>query len=338
MKSLFLREPGKFELTVSDEPGAPGPDDALVRVHRVGVCGTDLHAFRGKQPFFTYPRILGHELGVEILAIGPNDKALKIGDRCSVEPYINCGTCIACRRNKPNCCVNLKVMGVHIDGGMRERIHVPIRKLHKAAALSYDDIALVETLAIGCHAVDRAQVSNADTVLVIGAGPIGLSVIQFAQAAGSHVMVMDISEKRLDFCRAQLGVKDCLHAGHEPAKTLMKLTDGDMATVVIDATGNPKSMSGGLSFMAHGGKLVYVGLFVGDFSLNDPDFHRHETTLLSSRNALPDDFRKIIKMIESGQINTKPWITHRCGVDQVLEQFTGFTLPETGVIKAIIEF
>ncbi len=338
MKSLLLREPGKFELTLTDKPGAPGPDDALVRVHRVGVCGTDLHAFRGKQPFFTYPRILGHELGAEILAVGANGKGLKAGDRCSVEPYLNCGTCVACRRNKPNCCVNLKVMGVHIDGGMREQLHVPIRKLHKASALSYDDIALVETLAIGCHAVARADLGKTDTVLVIGAGPIGLSVIQFAQAAGSRVMVMDISEQRLDFCRTQLGVKDCLHAGNEPAQELAKLTAGDMATTVIDATGNPKSMSGALSLMAHGGKLVYVGLFVGDFSLNDPEFHRHETTLLSSRNALPDDFPKIIKMIESGQINTKPWITHRCSVDQVVQQFADYTLPETGVIKAVIEF
>jgi 2-desacetyl-2-hydroxyethyl bacteriochlorophyllide A dehydrogenase len=338
MKTLRLNEPGKFEMLSTDAPGAPGADDALVRVHRVGVCGTDLHAFRGKQPFFTYPRILGHELGVEIIAIGPNEKGLKAGDRCAVEPYINCGKCIACRRSKPNCCVNLKVMGVHIDGGMREQIHIPIRKLHKATALSYDQIALVETLAIGSHAVARAELTPADTTLVVGAGPIGLSVIQFAQAAGSRVMVMDLSPQRLEFCRAQLGVNDCIHAGDDPALAVGKLTGGDMATAVIDATGNAKSMSGGLSLMAHGGRLVYVGLFVGDFSLNDPDFHRHETTLLSSRNALPADFTNIISMIESGKINTRPWITHRCTADQVVRDFPGFTLPETGVIKAMIEF
>ena len=338
MKTLVLHEPGKFEVIATNEPGVPGADEALVRVHRVGVCGTDLHAFRGKQPFFTYPRILGHELGVEIISIGANDRGLKVGDKCAVEPYINCGRCIACRRAKPNCCVNLKVLGVHIDGGMREQLHIPIRKLHKATALSYEQIALVETLAIGCHAVARAELNKTDTVLVIGAGPIGLSVIQFAQAVGSRVMVMDLSQQRLDFCREQLGVQDCIHAGNEPAQALNKLTGGDMATAVIDATGNPKSMSAGLSLMANGGKLVYVGLFVGDFSLNDPDFHRHETTLLSSRNALPDDFPNIISMIESGQINTKPWITHRCSADQVVAQFPSFTLPQTGVIKAIIEF
>jgi 2-desacetyl-2-hydroxyethyl bacteriochlorophyllide A dehydrogenase len=338
MKTLVLQEPGKIELMATREPGAPGADEALVRVHRVGVCGTDLHAFRGKQPFFTYPRILGHELGVEILAIGANDRGLKAGDKCAVEPYINCGKCIACRRDKPNCCVNMRVMGVHIDGGMREQFHVPARKLHKATALSYEQIALVETLAIGCHAVARAELNKTDSVLVIGAGPIGLSVIQFAQAAGCRVMVMDLSPQRLDFCRTQLGVQDCIDAGHEPAQSVSRLTGGDMATAVIDATGNPKSMSGGLSLMAHGGKLVFVGLFVGDFSLNDPDFHRHETTLLSSRNALPGDFPKIINMIESGQINTRPWITHRCRADEIPSQFSSFTLPETGVIKAVIEF
>jgi 2-desacetyl-2-hydroxyethyl bacteriochlorophyllide A dehydrogenase len=338
MKTLILHEPGRFELISTNEPGSPAADQALVRVHRVGVCGTDLHAFRGRQPFFTYPRILGHELGVEIIAIGPNDQGLKAGDKCSVEPYLNCGKCIACRSSKPNCCVNLKVMGVHIDGGMRQYIHVPIRKLHKASALSYEQIALVETLAIGCHAVARAAIDKADTTVVIGAGPIGLSVIQFAQAAGSRVLVLDISEPRLEFCRTQLGVADCINAGHEPAEAVRKLTSGDMATVVVDATGNPKSMSGALSLMAHGGRLVYVGLFVGDFSLNDPDFHRHETTLLSSRNAMPEDFSRIISMIESGKINTRPWITHRCPIEGVAQQFQAWTLPETGVIKALIEF
>ncbi|MGC9261439.1 MAG: zinc-binding alcohol dehydrogenase family protein [Phycisphaerae bacterium] len=338
MKTLILQEPGRLQLISTPAPEAPKGDEALVRVHRVGVCGTDLHAFRGRQPFFTYPRILGHELGVEIVAIGPNDKDLKVGDKCAVEPYLNCGRCIACRRGKPNCCADLKVMGVHIDGGMREWIHVPIRKLHRATTLSYEQIALVETLAIGCHAVARAETGPDDTTLVIGAGPIGLAAIQFAQAAGSRVMVMDISEQRLDFCRTQLGVKYCIQAGHEPVQMIGKLTDGDMATVVMDATGNPKSMCGALSFMAHGGKLVYVGLFVGDFSLNDPDFHRHETTLLSSRNALPDDFPKIIGAIESGRINTRPWITHRCNVEQVVAEFHRFTQPETGVVKAVIEF
>src|SRR5580658_1667442 len=157
MKTIRLEEPGRFALLSTQEPGSSlQPDEALVRVRRVGVCGTDLHAFGGNQPFFTYPRVLGHELGVEVFSVGSGVTHVRPGDRCSVEPYINCQKCIACRRGKPNCCRELRVLGVHADGGMRETIAVPARKLHPSAKLELDQLALVETLAIGCHAVERA--------------------------------------------------------------------------------------------------------------------------------------------------------------------------------------
>ena len=182
MKAIVLEKPGEFRLIDAPEPQSPPPGHALVRVHRVGICGTDLHAFRGKQPFFAYPRIVGHELGVEIEAVNDGEaSALKIGDRCSVEPYMNCGRCIACRRGKPNCCTNLQVLGVHKDGGMQERLIIPVAKLHKSKKLTIDQLALVETLGIGCHAVTRAGLEGGEWVLVIGAGPIGLAAMQFVQ-------------------------------------------------------------------------------------------------------------------------------------------------------------
>jgi threonine dehydrogenase-like Zn-dependent dehydrogenase len=184
MLSITLNEPGKFSVTDVPEP-RPAPGEALVRVHRIGVCGTDLHAFAGKQPFFSYPRVLGHELGVEVIDPGTEPHGLKPGDRCSVEPYLNCGHCIACRRGKPNCCTELKVLGVHVDGGMRPQLTVPARKLHRSAKLDYEQLALVETLGIGAHAVERAEAKPDDFILVIGAGPIGLSVIQFALVTGA---------------------------------------------------------------------------------------------------------------------------------------------------------
>lgn len=201
MHTLVLSSPGKLSLESTPFPAAPNAGEALVRVHRIGVCGTDIHAFNGKQPFFTYPRILGHELGVEILAIGPDVSRIQPGDRCAVEPYLNCGHCIACRRSKPNCCTSLQVLGVHTDGGQREQIVVPAAKLHRSASLSYDQLALVETLGIGAHAVERAQIAVGETVAVIGAGPIGLSVTQFALAAGARVLVVDVSERRLNFAK-----------------------------------------------------------------------------------------------------------------------------------------
>ena len=335
MLQITLDQPGQFSSADGPQP-VPAPGEALVRVHRIGVCGTDLHAFAGKQPFFSYPRILGHELGVEVIDPGSDPHGLKAGDRCSVEPYLNCGRCIACRRGKPNCCAELKVLGVHTDGGMRPFFTVPARKLHQSAKLSYDQLALVETLGIGAHAVERAEPKPEDFVLVIGAGPIGLSVIQFVLVTGAALAVMDVSESRLAFCRDQLGVRHTLAAGPAAAAALRAIGGGDLPTVVIDATGNPKSMAGTFDLPAPGGRIVFVGLFQGDVTFNDPNFHRRELTLLASRNALPGTFRDIIVLIETGRINTTPWITHRLALSDIPTRFAEIA-GNPAVIKAIID-
>jgi 2-desacetyl-2-hydroxyethyl bacteriochlorophyllide A dehydrogenase len=338
MNAIVLEKPGLLRNTTIDAPGDLAPGSALVRVGRIGVCGTDWHAFRGKQPFFTYPRILGHELGVVVEQVNDPQSTLKPGDRCVVEPYLNCGTCIACRGDKPNCCVNLKVMGVHVDGGMRERLVVPARKLHRSEKLSLDELALVEPLGIGCHAVDRAKIAPGESVLIIGAGPIGLSVIPFAEAAGGRVIVMDISAQRLDFCRSKMGVQDVINAGEsDPISTVKKLTSDDLPTCVIDATGNPQSMARCFDLAASGGRIVFVGLFQGDLTFNDPNFHRRELTLLATRNSRPADFDRIIGMVERGEIDTKPWITHRASFDEAATKFPQWLELDSGVLKAMIE-
>jgi 2-desacetyl-2-hydroxyethyl bacteriochlorophyllide A dehydrogenase len=338
MRTIVLQEPERFALTETDRPQTLASGEALVRVRRVGICGTDLHAYRGRQPFFTYPRTLGHELGVEIVEVCASAQGLAKGDRCAVEPYLNCNNCIACRRGKPNCCVNMRVLGVHIDGGMSEFITVPVEKLHKSDTLSLDQLALVETLCIGAHAVNRAQLEKGEQVLVIGVGPIGLSVVQFARAAGAQVIVMDTNDNRLQFCREQLGVEYSIGAGDDALTRLQKLTNSDMPTAVFDATGNPQSMQTAFNFPAHGGRLVFVGLFQGEVTFDDPNFHRREMTLLSSRNATPADFHHVISLMESGAIDTTPWITHRASPDTLLQEFPGWLQPQSGVVKAMLEF
>jgi 2-desacetyl-2-hydroxyethyl bacteriochlorophyllide A dehydrogenase len=336
MLQIILEKPGQF--TTSEGPAPKrAAGEAIVRVHRIGVCGTDLHAFAGKQPFFNYPRILGHELGVEVIDPGDDPHGLKPGDRCSVEPYLNCGHCIACRRGKPNCCTELKVMGVHVDGGMRPLLAVPTRKLHRSTTLDYDQLALIETLGIGAHAVERAEIKPGDTVLVIGAGPIGLSVIQFVLVTGAPLVVIDVSETRLAFCRDQLGVKHTLNAGPDLATQLRAILGGDLPTIVIDATGNPKSMAGTFDLPAHGGRIVFVGLFQGEVSFNDPNFHRRELTLCASRNALPGTFREIINLVEAGRVNTRPWITHRFSLTETPVVFPREIAGNPAVLKAMIE-
>ena len=337
MKAICLQEPRHFEIIDVEEPGSPGPGEALVAVHRVGICGTDLSGYLGKFPFYSYPRIPGHELGVEVLEVGEGVSNIAPGDRCSVEPYINNPDSYASRNGLPNCCEDLEVLGVHRDGGLRPRFILPARKLHKSTSLSYEQLALVETLAIGCHCVDRAAPAEGDDVLIIGAGPIGLSVIEFARLTGARLIVMDMNPQRLEFCRETMGVDDTLVPGDDVVGDLRNLTDGNRPGIVIDATGHFGSMSDSFGYVAPGGKLVYVGLTTTDISLSQPVFHRVEGTLLCSRNALPDDFSRIIGLIETGVIDTGPWITHRLPFDDVPGEFEKFTRPETGAIKAIIE-
>ena len=339
MKTIILNEPGEFQLIERPEPEAAATDEAIVKVKRIGICGTDYHAFNGNQPFFSYPRVLGHELGAEIVALGrsQSDSTLKIGDRVSVEPYLNCRECQACRNGHPNCCERLQVLGVHTDGGMTEYLKVPTRKLHKSEMLSYDQLALVETLGIGLHATNRADVKVEDKVLIIGAGPIGLSVAQFCKLSGATVGVADTTESRLDFISRQ-GISDRSIVVNKvlTADYLRGFYEGDLPTVIIDATGNRNSMLNTFNLIAHGGKIVFVGLFSGEVEFHDSNFHKREVTLLASRNALPGDFRKIISLMETGQIDTAPWISHRTDFAHLPADFSTFMEPGQQLIKAII--
>lgn len=339
MKAIQLEEPKHFRHIDIAEPLQPGPKEALLRIHRIGICGTDISGYLGKMPFFSYPRIPGHELGVEVLAVGEGVSHVKAGDRCSVEPYLNCGHCYSCRRGFTNCCETNKTLGVMCDGGMCERMVLPARKLHPSATLSYEQLALVETLAIGCHAVNRGAPKATEHVLVIGAGPIGLSVIEFARLSGAKTVVMDMNEQRLAFVREKLGVPNTILAkgdGQE-INRLAEMTTGQLADVVVDATGSNKSMAQALNYCAFKGRLVYVGITQSEISFaHAPALHRRELDIRASRNALPEDFTRIIGLIERGEIDTKRWITHHATFADMVDVFPSWTLPETGVIKAVV--
>jgi 2-desacetyl-2-hydroxyethyl bacteriochlorophyllide A dehydrogenase len=337
MKAIVLEKPGQLRNASIDAPGDLPPGSALVRVNRIGVCGTDQHAYRGRQPFFTYPRILGHELAVTVEEVNDPASELKAGDRCAVEPYLNCGQCIACRRGRSNCCASLKVLGVHIDGGMCEQIVVPANKLHRSTVLAMDQLALVEPLGIGCHAVERAAIEAGENVLILGAGPIGLSIIPFAMSRGGNVICADVVPSRLEFCR-QMGAPQTVEASGEDFVDRLKAAGGgELPTCVLDATGNAQSMARCFDLAAPGGRIVFVGLFPGQLTFDDPNFHRRELTLLASRNSHGSDFRRIISMLETRQIDTAPWITHRAQFAAVVEAFPTWLTAESGVLKAIIE-
>ncbi len=335
MKTLTCTLPGQFEYADIPQPELQ-TDHALIRIKRIGICGTDLHAYEGTQPFFNYPRILGHELSGELVDFD-NAPGFEKGEAVSVIPYFNCGTCIACRRGKPNCCTDIKVFGVHIDGGMKEYISVPSQYLLHGEGLSFDELALVEPLAIGAHGLRRADVQPGDYVLVIGAGPIGLGTMEFARIAGAKVIALDVNEARLEFCRKHLNVHAAVNAmDSNVADQLREITGGDMPTAVIDATGNLRAINNAINFLAHGGNYVLIGLQKEPFSFSHPEFHKRETTLMSSRNATREDFEHVIKSMKAGLVNPKTYITHTVPFDAVKDNFESWLNPQTGVIKAMV--
>lgn len=338
MRGIVCEQAESFRLLHDLPEPTPAPGHAIVRVKRIGMCGTDYHAFQGNQPFFSYPRILGHELSGVVEQVEANAEGISEGDIVSVIPYMHCGVCLACRKGRTNCCKEMRVLGVHVDGGMRELISVPTTHLLKANGLSLDEAALVEPLAIGAHAVRRADVSADDTVLVIGSGPIGLGVMAFAKHAGASVIAMDINEERLAFCQAWAKADHTIDARTGDAKRQLEaLTNGEYPAVVFDATGNAASMARAFDYAAHGGKLVYVGLVKGEITFSDPEFHKRELTLMGSRNATSADFRHVVDAIESRAFDLGRYITHRAAFEETIAAFDRWLKPESRVIKAIVE-
>ena len=336
MKTLVCTQPGEFRYQDGEQPLLK-EGQAIIRIRRIGICGTDLHAYEGTQPFFEYPRILGHELAGELVAV---DGALgfAVGERVTFIPYFNCGACIACRSGLSNCCANIKVCGVHVHGGFAEYLSVPSSSLIHGEGLSYDELALVEPLAIGAHGVRRADVKEGEFVLVVGAGPIGLGIAEFARIAGGKVIMMDINEGRLEFCKSKLGVHYTISALEaDVLEQLRSITNGDMPTVVIDATGSQKAITHSFQYMAHGARYVLVGLQKGEICFSHPEFHKREATLMSSRNATRADFEHVIASMKKGWVTPTTYITHRVGFDQVKAEFASWLDPAKGVVKVMVE-
>ena len=336
MKVLTCTTPGNFEYRVGEKPLLT-KGNAIIKIKRIGICGTDLHAYEGTQPFFNYPRVLGHELAGELVEFD-DAPGFETGEAVSCIPYFNCGTCIACRNGKPNCCTQMQVSGVHVDGGMAEYVSVPSYSLLHGEGLSFDELALVEPLAIGAHGVRRAAIQHNEFVLIIGAGPIGLGTMEFARIAGGKVIALDINDTRLQFCKEKVKVAHTINAlSPNVTHQLMEITNGDMPAVVIDATGSLKAINNAFQYMAHGARYVLIGLQKGDICFSHPEFHKREGTLMSSRNATREDFQHVIASIKKGKVNPTTYISHRVLFEKVKDEFEQWLNPANGVIKAMVE-
>ena len=334
MRELILEEPGLLKWEEVAQP-EPGEKEVLVKVHRVGICGSDIHAFHGKQPFFSYPRVLGHELAVEV--IRSSSSKFKTGDLCTVEAYYPCGSCPACKNDRANCCSSLQVLGIHTDGGHCEFMVIPEERLHKGNGLSVDELALVEPLVIGAHAAERGTLKEGESVLILGAGTIGIATALFARAEGANVVIADINQEKLNFVKESMGFEKTALVNEDLEKSLRSYFDGDMPYVIFDATGNPQSMMSTFELVEQSGRIIFVGLFKGDVSFNDPLFHKKELTLLASRAGTGKTFSKVISMMQSGKVNALPMINQRIKFSDADKAFDELT-NNKNLVKAMIEF
>jgi 2-desacetyl-2-hydroxyethyl bacteriochlorophyllide A dehydrogenase len=332
--ALVCTSPGQLRIEQRPAPQV-APGQALVKPRRIGICGTDYHILEGKHPFLQYPRVMGHELAVEIVH-APAGSGYSTGDICVVNPYLSCGTCHACSKGKPNCCVKISVLGVHQDGGMQQLISIPTANLIKSDGLTADECATVEFLAIGAHAVRRGTVSKEDRVAVVGAGPIGLGAALFASLSGAKVAVLDRDPERVSVAKSLAGAEPIVpEDGY--LKEVASFTNDSGFDVVFDATGNATAMQAGFDLVAHGGRYVLVSVVKDNITFADPDFHRKEMTLFGSRNATSEDFKRVMTAIRDRKVPIDKIITHRTRLSEAVNKMPQWAQQKSGLIKALVE-
>lgn len=337
MNALVCQEPKKLIWAQRDIP-VPGNNDALIKIKTVGICGTDIHAWSGNQPFFNYPRVLGHEICGEVVSVGENINTLRAGQQVAVIPYVACQQCPACLSGRTNCCEAISVIGVHQDGGFSEYLCVPASNLLLVEGLDPEAAALIEPFAISAHAVRRAAVQPDDDVLVVGAGPIGLGAAAIAHADGARVVVADTSATRREHVTAFLGLPTIDPAADDFTDRLRAQFSGALAQTVIDATGNQHAMNNSVNVIRHGGSIVFVGLFKGELSFSDPEFHKKETTMMGSRNATGEDFAKVGRLMAQGKLNARMMLTHRYAFRELAEIYEPGVINNRRLIKGVIAF
>lgn len=336
MQIIVCNKPGKLEYK-EEVCNRVNPGFSLLKVKAIGICGTDLHAFEGTQPYFSYPRVLGHEIAAEV--VETSNPEFQKGQSVTVIPYFNCGKCAACQMGKENCCVSLQVFGVHIDGGMKELIQVPNSSLVSGEGLRTEELALVEPFSIALHAVKRAQLESSEITVIVGAGPIGIATAIFAIERGAKVLLLDNNDDRLKVAEAMLENIETYNV--KSGSVLEKLKDfskGEMANVVFDASGNLEAINSSFQYLAHAGKFILIGLQGGDIRFNHPEFHKREATLMSSRNANRKDFEEVISFLKARKVNLEHFITHKIAFEDLRDRFQNLLDPKERVIKAIVEF
>jgi threonine dehydrogenase-like Zn-dependent dehydrogenase len=296
LKALVLKEPGQAEIRSVPEPVVT-PNSLLLKVRMVGFCGSDLNSFRGRNPLVSFPRIPGHEVSASIVEGSRLNPALAAGVDVTLSPYTSCGKCASCRRGRPNACQFNETLGVQRDGAATEYIVVPCERIYPAK-LTLKELCLVEPLTVGFHAVARGRVTAEDTVAVLGCGGVGLGAVAASGFRGARTIGVDMDDDKLHTARAAGATHSINTAREDLHQRLAELTDGRGPDVVIEAIGLPQTFRAAVEEVAFTGRVVYIGYAKEPVSYETRLFVQKELDISGSRNALPEDFRDVIRMLE----------------------------------------
>ncbi len=325
MKAFCISDPGRAGLMEIEKP-SPGEGEVLLRIHTVGFCGSDLNTFRGVNPIVSYPRIPGHEIGATIESRGPGVPAdLQEGTKVLVIPYFPCGECSACRKGRANCCRDNQTLGVHCDGAMTEYIAVPWEVVRSSEKMSFTELALVEPLAVGFHAMDRGRVVSSDTVVVLGCGAVGLGAVAGAASRDACVVAVDIDDRKLDVAHACGAAHTVNSQNTSLHDALSELTKGQGADVIIEAVGLSETFRAAVDEVCYAGRVVYIGYVNEPVAYETKTIILKELDILGSRNATPKDFDESIRLLEEKKISAHETVSHTIDLNEagdIMEKWT----------------
>jgi threonine dehydrogenase-like Zn-dependent dehydrogenase len=337
MQAVILKSPGVVELGAAPLP-SPQPGEVLLRVRMVGLCGSDLNSYRGRNPLVSYPRIPGHEISATVAALGPGVPShIAVDALVTLSPYSHCGQCASCRRARPNACKFNQTLGVQRDGALTEHIAVPWQKLLVADGLSARELCLVEPLTVGYHSADRGRVTPEDRVAVLGCGTVGLGAIAAAVHRGATVIAVDVDDAKLELAR-RAGASHLVHSRNEPLHDrLLDLTAGHGPDVVIEAIGLPETFRAAVEEAAFTGRVVYIGYAKEAVSYDTRLFVQKELDILGSRNATQQDFAGVIEILSKRTFPLEATVSKVVSMSGVPGALRDWDLDPPSVSKILVE-
>ena len=337
MKAIKLAEPRQVDCVELEKP-VPGPGQALIRIKTAGICGSDIGAFRGTNKLVSYPRIIGHELAGIIEEIpADNPKGLKVGDKVIVDPYLYCGTCYPCSIGRTNCCTSLKVLGVHIDGGMAEYYCHPADMLVKMPEdMDWTDAAMAEPLTISLHGIHRGGLKAGEYCAIIGAGPIGLLAGMIAQAYGAHAILLDLVQERLDFAR-ELGIEYVINSREEnPVERVSEITGGTMAQQVMECSGANVAVLQTLDLVSHAGMITLTGWPPKETPIPTDVITRKEIDIRGARTSA-GEFEEAIELIYTKKVDVAKILTKTIGLEEAPETIRDIEKNPGNYMKVVVK-